>query len=244
MAIIVVLLGYSVLKGRGQRAQETKNEDFGTEMIDVKKNLLPRNEFKGDIRPNILLEEDESKAKLLPDAQRTGDNVQNGEAGVTVQKGMDSQKELGGIDDAPTEKKFDFDKIAAQLEPIDAEDTVNSQNQISTNPFKQAVTPKKQETADGQFIHHQSSKTPTHQKAYNNVNGFPEAVVEIVPVQTYSGYVTQNSRVPATHYGLQQQNMGTVNSSGPLIKVMTVVEEGICPTRPVVVNVERNTFQY
>ena len=245
MAIIIMLLGYSVLKGRGRRAQETKNEDFGTEMIDVKKNLLPRNEFRGEIRPTILLEEDETKVKLLPDAQRTGDNIQNGEAGVAVLNGMDSQKEHGGINDAPTEKKFDLNKIAAELEPIDGSDNaLNSQNQNSTNPFKQAVTPKKQVTADNQTTHHQSSKTPTHQKAYNNVNGFPEAVVEVVPVQTYSGYVTQNRGVPATHYGLQKQNKGTVNSSGPPIKVVTVVEEGCNPTRPVIVNVERNVFQY
>ena len=245
MAIIVMLLGYSVLKGRGRRAQETKNEDFGTEMIDVKKNLLPRNEFRSEIRPNKLLEEDESKIKLLPDAQHTGDNVQNGEVGIKVHNGMDSQKELGGIDDAPTEKKFDFDKIATQVEPIDApEDTVNSQNQISTNPFKQAVTAKKQETADGQITHHQPLKTTTHQKAYNNVNGVPETAVEVVPVQTYSGYVTQNNRAQPTYYGLQQQNMGTVNLSGPPVKVMTVVEQGCIPTRPVIVNVERNVLQY
>ena len=214
-------------------------------MSEVKKNLLPRNEFKGEIQPNTRLEEDESKSKLLPDAQYTGDNVKNGEAGVTVQNGVDSQKELGEIDDTPTEKKFDLNKIAAQLEPIDSsENTLNSQNQNSNNPFREAITPKKQETADGQSTHHQSLKTPTHQKAYNNVNGVSEAVVETVPIQTYGGYVTQNRGVPAIHSGLQQQNMGTVHSSGPPIKVVTVVEEVSVPTRPVIVNMERNIFQY
>jgi hypothetical protein len=238
MAIIIALFGYSMIKGKSRRSTRvTKNEDFGTEMSDVKKNLLPRNEFKGDIQPNARIEIDESRAKLLPDAQRTGDNVQNGEAGVTVQKGTESQKGLGRIDGAPTEKKFDFDKIETQVEPLDLpENTLNSQNQYSTNPFRQAVTPKKQETADGQTTHHQSMKTPTHQKAHNNVNGFPEAVVEKVPVQTYSGYVTQNSGVPAVHSGLQQQNMSTVYSLGPPIKVVTVVEEGCVPTKPVIIN--------
>ena len=246
MVVIVALLGYSVLKGRFGNAQETKNEDFGTEMLEVKKNLLPQNEFKGEIRPNTHLEEDESRAKLLPDAQCTGDNIQNGEAGFVVQNGVSSQKELRGIDDSPTRKESDFDKIEAQLEHIDAdspEDTLNSQNQISTNPFKQAVTPKKQETADGQSIH-QSLKSPTHQKAYSNVNGFPEPVVEEVLVPKYSAYVTQNSGAPAIHSGLQQQNKGTVYSSGPPIKVVTTVEEGCIPAIPVIVNVERNPFQY
>jgi len=245
MAIIVMLLGYSVIRGRGRRTQGSKSEDFGTELAEVKKNLLPQNEFKGEIQPRTRLEEDESKAKLLPDAQRTGDNVQNGDAGVAVQNGVDSQKEPGEIEDRPTEKKFDLNTIAAQLEPIDSSQTnLNSQNQNSTNPFREAITPKKQETADDQSTHHQSLNTPTHQKAYNNVNGVPEVVVERVPVQTYGGYVTQNSGVPAVHSGLQQQNMGIVHPSGPPIKVVTVVEEVCVPTMPVIVNMERNIFQH
>ena len=239
MAIIIVLLGYSVFKGRGQREHGENIKDI--EMKDVTKRLLKQNECQGVIIPNTRLE-DESKTKLLLDAQHEGDNVHNGEAGVAVQNGVDSQKALGGFDDALTEKKFNFDGNEAQLEHIDAsQNSLNSHYQNSTNPFREPVTPKKQETADGQTTHHYSPKTPTRQRAYNNVNGVSEAVVEKVPVQKYSGYVTQN---PAIHFGLQQENMGIEHSSQPPIKVKTVVEEGCVPTKPIIVNVERNVFQY
>jgi hypothetical protein len=246
LAVILVLLGYSMFKGKGQRSREAKNEDFGTEMTDVKKNLLPQNKFKGDIQPNKFHEEDETKTKLLPDAKFTGDNIKNGEAGVTVQSGADSQKELGGIYDASTEKKIDFDKIETQLEPADSpENTRNSQKQYNTNPFREAASQKKQETTDDQSTHQQSLKTPTHQTAYSNVNGLPEEAVKAVknvPVQTHSGYFTQNSGVPAVHGG--QQNVGTAYSPVSPVKVVTVVEEGCTPSRPVIVTVERNSFKY
>jgi hypothetical protein len=242
MAIILVLLGYSMFKGRGQRARETKNEDFGTEMTDVKKNLLPQNKFKGDIQPSKFHEEDETKTKLLPDAKFTEDNMKNGEAGVTVH-GADSQKELGGIYDASTEKKIDFDKIETQLEPTDSpENTRNSQKQYNTNPFREAISQKKDETADNQSTHQQSPKTPAHQTAYSNVNGLPEEAVKNVPVQTQSGYFTQNSGVPAGRGGLQQQNVGTVQS--PVLPMKVVTVEGCTPSRPVIVTVERNSFKY
>ena len=217
MAVIVVLLGYSVLKGRSKHAQGAKNEDFGTEMSDVKKNLLPRNEIKGEIQPNTRPEGDESNAKLLPDAQCTGNNVQNGEAGVADQNDVDSQKELGEIDDAPTEKKINFVRPEIQSEPTDSpEDTLNSQNQNRNNPFKGAVTPKKEETADGQSTHHRSLNTSSHQNTYNNVNGVPEAVFKKEPGQMHSRSVTQNSNVPVIiHRGFQQQPMHTVYSSAP-----------------------------
>jgi hypothetical protein len=226
MAVIVVLLGYSVLKGRGRRAQDAKGEDFGTEMSDVKKNLLPRNEFKDEIQPNTHLEEDESNAKLLPAAQRTGDNVQSGETGVAVQNGVDSQKELGG-NDSHTKEKINFDKIETQLEPTNSPaKTSDSQNQKSNNPLKEAFAPKKQEKAKDQNTHQQLQKTPSHQNANNNVNGLPQNAVETVPVQTHGGYVSGYGGVPGVVYGGYQQPVVTMPPPVQLVRV----EQGCVPT--------------
>jgi hypothetical protein len=149
MAIIVVLLGYSVLRKRRRNAQEAKSEDFGTEMSEVKKNLLPGNKFEGEIQPHTHPEKDESNAKLLSDVEYTRDNVQNGETGVAVQNGTDSEKELGGSDDSHTKEKIVSDKVGSQLEPTNSpENTLNNQIQNGINLLKEAVTPKKQETVD------------------------------------------------------------------------------------------------
>ncbi|PSN32238.1 hypothetical protein C0J52_20500, partial [Blattella germanica] len=68
MVIIVALLGYSVLRSRRRRQAAKPEEDFGTEMKDVEKTLLPPS-GNGNVRtsqhPEGNDDEDESKTKLL-----------------------------------------------------------------------------------------------------------------------------------------------------------------------------------
>lgn len=114
------------MKGRGRSEKEKKNEDFGKEMKEVKKNILKKNEFRSEIRYKKFIEEDESKEKLLKDEKNKREKVKNGEDGVKVKNGMESKKEIGGIKDENNEKKFDFDKIEDKLENIDEkEENVN-----------------------------------------------------------------------------------------------------------------------
>jgi hypothetical protein len=79
MGIIVILLGYSVIKSRHRNTQEAKNEDNETEMADVNKPFLPGNEFNGSIYPKAHPETDESNAKLLEDKQYKEGNAENEE---------------------------------------------------------------------------------------------------------------------------------------------------------------------
>jgi hypothetical protein len=151
MGTIVVLLGYSVFKSRWRNRRESKNEDFGTEMADVKKNLLPRNEFNGGIHPTVCQEADDSKAKLLPDTQDKGNDAQNEE---THKVKADVQNQKDGPGDSHPKPQVDYDRIETQSES----DATNNTLQESTKSSPEAATARNVE----QGTHHpqESRKTP------------------------------------------------------------------------------------
>jgi hypothetical protein len=205
MGTIVVLLGYSVFKSRWRNAQEAKNEDFGTEMADVKKTLLPRNEFSGGIHPTSCPEADESNAKLLADTQYKGNNAKNEET-HKVEAGIDyyvvqNQKDLEGYDDSHPKLETDFDRIDTQSESNAPDNTLKSHSQEKSNSFPEVAIPNKVEAADVQCPLHpmKPQKAPdntleTHSQ--DSTNHFPEVVitkeVETVNVQTAHDSSHQN----------------------------------------------------
>ncbi|KDR13469.1 hypothetical protein L798_12578 [Zootermopsis nevadensis] len=95
MGVIVILLGYSVVKSRQRNAQEVKNDDLETEMADIKKTLLPGKEFNGSIYPKAHPEADESNSKLLGDKGGNAEieETHEVEAGIN-ENGVLNQKEL------------------------------------------------------------------------------------------------------------------------------------------------------
>jgi hypothetical protein len=183
MGTIVVLLAYSVFKSRWRNTRESKTEDFGTELADVKKTLLPQNEFNGGIHPTIRPEEDESNAKLFPDTQYKGNNAENEEAhkveAATADYGVQNKKD--GHGDSRPKLDIDFDRIETQSESDAINNTLKSDFQENTKSFPDVVTPKKVEAVDDQSRHHplQSKKTPD--KNFNphfekSIEPFPRVV--------------------------------------------------------------------
>jgi hypothetical protein len=173
MATIVVLLGYSVIKSRRRNAQEAKNEDFGTEMADVKKTLLPRNEFNGGIHPTVHPEADESNAKLLADTQYRSNTAESEET-HKVEARVQNQKDVEGYDDSHPKQAIDSDRIETQSEPNAPDNTSKSHSQKNTNPFLEDGTTKKVETDDVK-----SAKAPLNTfkpHSQKNINSFPEGV--------------------------------------------------------------------
>jgi hypothetical protein len=180
MGTIVVLLAYSVFKSRWRNTQETKTEDFGTELVDVKKTLLPQNEFNSGSHPTIHPEADESNAKLLPDTQYKGKNAENEEAhkveAGTTDYAVQNQKD--GHGDSRPKLDIDFDMIETQSESDAINNTLKSDFQEKSLP--EVVTPKKVEEVD-QSGHHplQSKKTPDktlNPHSEESTDPFPRAV--------------------------------------------------------------------
>jgi hypothetical protein len=164
MGTIVVLLAYSVFKSRWRNTQEVKNEDFGTEMVDVKKTLLPRNELNGSVHPTMCPEDNESNAKLLPDTQYKVNNEKNDEIHKAEAEiaDYDVQNKKDRNSDSRSKLEIDFDRIETQSELGVTSNTLKSHIEENVKSFPEVVTPKKVETAYVQSRHHplESKKTP------------------------------------------------------------------------------------
>jgi hypothetical protein len=229
MVVIVVLLGYSVYKSRHRNAQEAKNEDLETEMADVKKTLLPGNEFNGSVYPKAHPEADESNVKLLGEKHFRGGNAENEEThkvepGIN-ENGVQNQKELKENHDSHNKQGNDFGKIESQLEPLDVSNNpFKSQSQDSSNPLPEAVFPKENGASVAQNAHDQSVKNPFRQNLYNSVN--------------------ENSDGLSAVHGRSQERLSTPSSPASCVKVVAIVNEDSIVKMPVFINRESNCVTY
>jgi hypothetical protein len=226
MGVIVVLLGYSVFKSKHQNARERKNEDFGTEMVETKKTLLPGNGFNGGTQPNAHQEADESNTKLLADTQYKEDNADDEET-YKVGEGVNGdqhQKDHGDSDDLHHKQDTVVDTDESKFEPSNSlNNPFRSQHEQSNNPFLKVVIPKEEEIAAAPSTHDQ--------------NEVSEVVIEKPPsVPVYNGYVNGNHDGQAAVHVQVQGHLPTASSQASCVRVVETVYADSIAKKPVIIN--------